>query len=185
MLAFDDNSLLSWLVVAAYFSAAIMSVLVAVRADRIFCEGRVLIHRLVWSGLAGLMFFLSINKQLDLQTDFTNAVKTIAAEQGWYAYGQKLQVWFIAGLTCAGLMLLLALIWALRAHLRQYWLLLLGILLLASFITVRAATFYGVQLYPLSRLSGWFRVNGILEIVGGVLICLGAIQNLRVLQHIP
>lgn len=174
-----DPTFFGWLTVLAYIVAAGVCALCVVRAERIFGEQHLLQHRLIWSVLAFGMLFLSINKQLDIQSWFTAVIKTIAYEQGWYEFGQRAQVVFIAGMAIVSLVMLVIGIWFFRHVWRQYWLLGLGLLFIARFVIVRAATFYGVSLPELSRFTGGFRITWMLEFLGAVVIALAAILNLR------
>jgi Mg/Co/Ni transporter MgtE len=70
-------------------------------------------------------------------------------------------------------------VWFFRKVWRHYWLLGLGIVFIARFVIVRAATFYGVALPELSRFTGGVRINWLLEFVGAFIIFLGAGWNLR------
>jgi hypothetical protein len=159
--------------------AAILCLLSAGFARRIFGEQNSSMHQLLWGGLAAVMLFLGLNKQLDLQSWFTAVVKAVAWEQGWYKYGQMLQVWFIVVLGLASLVLVITLAWLVRSAWRQYWILLFGLLILMRFILVRAASFYGVALPELSRLSGGMRINWLLELLGIAVIIYAAGLSLR------
>lgn len=174
-----DPTFFGWLTVLAYLVAAVVSVLCVMRAERIFGREHVLQHRLIWGVLALGMLFLGVNKQLDIQSWFTAVIKTIAYVQGWYEFGQRAQVVFIAGMAVVSLVALAAGVWFFRHVWRQYWLLGLGLLFIARFVVVRAATFYGVSLPELSRLTGGFRISWLLEFLGAVVIALAAILNLR------
>ena len=125
------------------------------------------------------LFFLGLNKQLDLQSWFTAVIKAIAWEKGVYELGRRAQVYFIAGLALVSLVIFVAIAWIFRHVWRHYWLLLLGLLFIARFIVVRAATFYGVSLPQLSQFTGGLRINGILEIAGALVIALAAYLNIR------
>lgn len=174
-----DHSLLAWATMLVFVVAGGLCLLCAVRADRIFDRGNVWAHRLIWGGMGFLLFFFAVNKQLDWQTDFTVLVKQIAWEQGWYAYGQRLQVLFVFGLMAVALLGLLFFAWHLRHSWRRYWVLLLGLLLLARFITVRAASFYGVVLPEFSQYTGGFRITWLLELFGALILAAAAWGNLR------
>ena len=175
----NSATLLAWLTVLAYLIAAALSLACAWRADRIFGPAHLWQHRLIWAGMAAGLFFLGVNKQLDIQSWFTAVAKAIAYEQGWYDMGQRAQILFIAGLGLISLIMLVVGAWFLRHVWRQYWLLGLGVLFVARFVVVRAASFYGVSLPELSRFTGGFRINWLLEIIGASVIALAAALNLR------
>jgi hypothetical protein len=125
------------------------------------------------------MFFLGVNKQLDIQSWFTAVIKTIAYVQGWYEFGQRAQVVFIAGMAVVSIFGLVICVWFFRHVWRQYWLLGIGLLFIVRFVIVRAATFYGVSLPELSRFTGGFRITWMLEFLGAIVIALAGIVNLR------
>lgn len=178
-ISIGDPSVLGWATVLAYWVAAGVSGLCAWRADRIFGGKQVWEHRLVWGGLSAGLFFLGVNKQLDIQSWFTTIVKAVAYVQGWYALGQWAQTLFVGAIAVTTMFMAAFLIWRMRAAWRHYWLLLLGFLLLARFIVVRAASFYGVALPELSQFTGGIRINWLLELVGTAIIILAAWLNLR------
>jgi hypothetical protein len=174
-----DPTLLGWLTVLAYLIAAALSLACVWQAERIFGQNHLWQHRLIWGGLAAGLLFLGVNKQLDIQSWFTAVAKAIAYEQGWYDMGQRAQVLFIAGMGIVSLGVLVVSAWFLRHVWRQYWLLGLGVLFLARFVIVRAASFYGVSLPELSRYTGGFRINWLLEIIAASVMALAAALNLR------
>lgn len=174
-----DPTALGWLTVAAYLLAAVLCGLCAWRAAQIFGEEAVWLHRLLWGGLAAGLLFLAVNKQLDLQSWFTAVIKAIAWEKGVYEQGRRAQVYFIAGMALVSLGIFVAMAWIFRRVWRQYWLLLLGLLFIARFIIVRAASFYGVSLPRLSALTGDIQITWLLEIAGALVIALAAYLNIR------
>ncbi len=174
-----DPTLIGWLTVAAYLCAALLSMFCAWRADRIFRGQSVFSHRLIWIGLAAGMLFLGINKQLDLQSQFTALGREIAVQQGWYQVHHRVQVLFIMGIVGASLLLLGFLAWTVRRNWKQYWILLIGLLFLARFIVVRAATFYNVPLPRLSQFTGGLQINWLLELLGAALVSLSAWNVLK------
>lgn len=180
-----DPTLSGWLTAFAFVGAAALCALVAWQAERIFLGRRVSYHRLVWVVFSFGLLFLGINKQLDLQTTFTQFLKEIAWRQGWYAFGQQLQVLFIAGMIIVGLGFLVGLGWILRHSWKRYWILLLGLLFITRFVIVRAAGFYGVYLPPLSQFTSGIRLNWLLEPSAALLFALAAAYNLYHGQESP
>ena len=174
-----DPTLFGWLTVLAYIVAAATCIACAWQAARLFNSDRVWQQRLIWSGLAIGLLFLGVNKQLDLQSWFTAIMKEMAYEQGWYEMGQRGQILFIALLGLASIGVLLVVSWQMRHEWRQSWLLLLGLVFLARFIIVRAASFYGVPLPELSQFTNGLRITWLLEILGAGSIALSALLHLR------
>lgn len=111
------------------------------------------------------MLLMGVNKQLDIQCWIIAVGKEMALAQGWYSRRRIFQIWFIAGIMISGLILLIWLGWKLKRLWRQYGLALFGILLLITFVIIRAA--------PLSHVAefrSWQPVvgviNSILELAG-------------------
>jgi hypothetical protein len=120
---------------------------------------------------------MGFNKQLDLQCLFIVVIKKMALAQGWYSQRRIFQMLFIACIAIFGLVLLTWLGWKLRRLPRQYGLALLGILLLITFVAIRAA-----PLNHVAKLPGWQSVirliNSILEFVGIGLVGLSALMGI-------
>ncbi|MEZ4592551.1 MAG: hypothetical protein R3D55_15615 [Chloroflexota bacterium] len=174
-----DPSVLGWLTFVFYLVAAAACLVCALQAKRIFPLENSRAHAVIWLGLAFFLTFLGINKQLDLQSWFTAVVKAIAWEQGWYEFGQRAQIIFLAGFGLVGLAALLALVWLVRHYWRRYFFIFFGLLFIFRFIFVRIATFYGISLPELSQFTGGIRVNSVLELAGSIVIILTALNNLR------
>lgn len=180
-----DPTFLGWLTAGMYVLTAVPCLYCAKNAKKIFNAENIMIHRVIWLGLAGGLFFLGINKQLDLQSWFTAVAKTIAWEQGWYEKGQQAQIYFLAGIGLSGLIALLTVSWLIRKQWRRYSLLLLGFIFILRFVLVRIGTFYGIPLPELSTFTGGIRLNWLLELVGVAIIGVCALQNLRQRQSLP
>ena len=180
-----DPTLLGWLTAAFYLGAAAGCLATAWFARRIFNDGRARAHQIIWLGLAAILFFLGVNKQLDLQSWFTAVVKAVAWEQGWYAYGQQAQVLFLAGFGLVGVTAVVSLGWLVRRSWRHYLFVFLGLLVILRFIVVRIGTFYAIPLPELSQFTGGWRINGALELIGAAVIALTALNNLRHISTTP
>ena len=183
-----DPTLMGWLTLVFYLIAAVGSLACALFAHRIFPKDNPRVHQIIWLGLTAFLVFLGINKQLDLQSWFTAVIKAIAWEQGWYEYGQRAQVLFLAGFGLVGVTAVAILGWLVRHSWRRYIFIFLGLLVILRFILVRIATFYAIPLPELSQFTDGFRINGALEIIGAVVITLTALYNLRHVKpptHIP
>jgi hypothetical protein len=177
-IATDDASPLAWLTVAAYLIAAVLCGIVSYYADRVFRDAYSRQHRLIWGLLSVAILFLGFNKELDLQSWFTETIKEIAWNGGWYETGRAMQGLFIGGLALVGLIIGLGMLWYMRRVWRHYWLLSLGVLFIARFVVVRAAGFYGVELPRLSQFTGGIQLNWIMEFLGAAMIALAAGYNL-------
>jgi hypothetical protein len=160
-----DPSVMGWVTVAVYLLAAAMTGRVA-RAAR--AEGGA--WRL-WAALALVLLALGVNKQLDLQSLFTQVGRDLAMAQGWYAQRRWVQGGFIALLGLGAL----AVAWWLRRELREpaQRLAGLGLCVLLAFVVMRAASFHHMDELINLRLGG-VRMNWVLELSGLFIILVAA-----------
>jgi multidrug efflux pump subunit AcrB len=135
-------------------------------------------ERLFWAIAALAILALGLNKPLDLQTNLTQWARDIARDGGWFDRRREVQALFIAGLagttTLAGILLA----WWARHMRPAVWLALAGLLALAAFVTLRAASFHHVDVAlrtPLLGTRAWVT----LELAGITLVALGALATLR------
>jgi hypothetical protein len=168
---------MGWTIAAAYLVAAGLCAAYARRADRVCAADRFRLHRPFWWTLAAIMLLLGINKQLDLHTLLTSVGRQLARSQGWYTHRQTFQMWFVAGIAIAGLILLIWLGWTFRRMRRQYALPLFGILFLFAFVVVRAASFHHVDAI-LGWRPGGVRMYWVLELGGIACIAAAALMGI-------
>lgn len=166
-----DPTFLGWFTVVAYAVAAILAASagrgIPPRNDA--RRG----SRQLWLAVAGLMAFLCLNKQLDLQTLFTDIGRYVANHQGWYEQRrgvQKLFVLAVLGTAVAGGGWLA---WRGGAFWLGHRLLAAGLVFLLTFIVVRAISLHQFDVFIQSHVLG-VRVNGVLELTGIFLVSLAA-----------
>ena len=173
-----DPSFMGWFTVVAYAAAAVLCFIAASRfpvtADAVETRRR----RSMWLGVGVLMTFLCINKQLDLQSLFTDVGRLIAERQGWYGQRRAVQLLFVISVAAAGILTFVIAARKIKSVLREGMLLLLGLSWLLIFIIVRAASFHHVGVLLGSELLG-VRVNWILELGGIALIAFSAARASR------
>jgi hypothetical protein len=157
-----DPSLVGWAVVLGYLLAAAFCVLWA----RPPGPGR----RLPLA-IASLMLLLACNKQLDLQSLFTQIARDVLKSEGWYQDRRELQVLFIVTVAVTMALALAAAVWIQRHRWQESGLALLGLICLSGFILVRAASFHNVD-HGLSQAVGGLKLNAVLEL-GGIAMVLG------------
>ncbi|WP_417586111.1 hypothetical protein [Nitrincola sp.] len=177
-----DPHIMGWITVAGYGIAAItaLTTLVKFHAQR---PSRA--EAIFWYLLVIGLFFLMLNKQLDLQSLLTAVARCEAQLSGWYGNRRPVQVAFIFGLIVIGLALLALLAYLLRHALSRLWLVLLGITLLVTFVLVRAVGFHSVDILIGTQLAGW-RLNWIFELGGITLVVMGCIfYNRKIQTHRP
>ena len=165
-----DPTLLGWITVLAYCLATLRCVVKAFGYNK----NEDSYH--FWVYLALFLLLLAINKQLDLQSWFTQAMRTLAQAHGWYENRKSLQLLFIVFLGVGMLFTLLSI----RLYLAQSWhnypLTWIGIVLLSTFILMRAASFSHIDQmihYPILGI----KLNGVMEIGSIALIIFGSYFN--------
>jgi hypothetical protein len=110
---------------------------------------------------------------LDLQSWFTQVGKDLAKSEGWYARRRPVQVAFIAGMAGVGMAGVGTVVWWLRGSFRRYRVAVAGIVYLATFVVIRAASFHHVD-HLLHVGLDHVKVNHVLELGGIALIGWGA-----------
>jgi len=172
--AIGDPHLMGWVTVGCYLGTAFLAVMVLGRGP--FMRRRV---RAFWAVLAGIMLFLAVNKQLDLQSAMTAAGRCIAIAEGWYGDRRRVQVTVILGICAAGLVLVVLGFAALRHDLRRNAIAVAGLALVVSFVLVRAVGFHDVDALIGMSVAD-IRMNWLLELSGLVLISANAVALLLV-----
>ncbi len=178
-----DPTLLGWLACAGYLGAAVVS-LGAHRSSRY--GARTLASAwpeearnqralsFMWLGLCVLMLVLGVNKQLDLQTLFTEVARDAAKAHGWYSGRRVVQLAFLVGMTLFGGLLTVVTCFALRRVLGRIALVLLGLLSIGAYVLLRAATFshFVAPNGPVARAPYWW-----LELAGIALVTVAALRG--------
>src|SRR6266540_5387037 len=90
-----DPTFMGWLTVVGYFTAALLCWMAGRSDQRAHPQSGYPRQPRLWFGLALLLTLLGVNKQLDLQTWFTLALKSAAEAQGWYEQRRVFQAAFI------------------------------------------------------------------------------------------
>ena len=166
-----DPNLTGWATVAAYAACALL-------AAKVWSRRPDMPGRAFWALMVPLLVFLTVNKQIDLQSAITAAGRCLARAQGWYADRRLVQEGFLlalAGLGLAGFACGLVL---LRRSLRQNALALAGLAVLATFVMMRAISFHHFDRVLGIRAFG-LTANYIFENAGLFLVALNAVALLR------
>ena len=172
-----DPTPLGWVTVVAYLVTAAMAFRGSARVHAARTQaadpGRTRTVARFWLGVGIVMIALGINKQLDLQTYFTESMRDLALSQGWYEDRRRYQVAFIAALGLGGVLALGLIALALRQVIGEVLGGALGLVLITMFVLVRAASFHYVD-----RLlgTGKLRLNWVLELSGIAVILLSALR---------
>lgn len=171
-----DPSVMGWVTVAVYLAAGVLC-LQAARASRPAGEA----WRL-WAVLGGVLLALGLNKQLDLQSLFTQVARDLALAQGWYEDRRWVQGGFIGLLAAGGL----SAAWWLRRTVQggperlAVW----GLSFLMVFVVMRAASFHHMDTLINARVGG-IRMNWVLELAGLVILVVAARRALKALSAAP
>ena len=173
-----DPTIGGWVTVALYalVAWACHRMLRRERLQQVVLSGN---ERLIWRVLMVGMIALGINKQLDLQSAFTEMARVLAYEQGWYDNRRQYQQAFIAAMPVAGLTALTAmmvLVW--HAPAPTLWAC-AGAAGLLVFVVVRAASFHHVDEILDWRL-GLVPLNWVLEMGSLMVIGWSAIKRIQI-----
>ena len=170
-----DPTFAGWFAVFLYAATATLALVLATSF-----RSRVLARsELRFWGLIALTFVaLSINKQLDIQSLFTEVGRNLAKEQGWYETRRVVQQAFIAGVIGSAFLVCLigaALWWRapLANKIAQF-----GTVLVMAFIVIRASSFHDVVGLP-NEDAGVLKMTAGLEMSGISLVLIGSGWRLR------
>lgn len=174
-----DPTPLGWFTVVAYVAAAFAAFRASLlrRAyisdddPQVAADQRAVAR--FWVAVGVCMVALGINKQLDLQTFFTETLRSLSKTQGWYEDRRRYQIGFILSLALGGAGGLAAIVYGLRHVFRYIVGGAVGLVLIVSFVLVRAASFHHVdQLLG----SGRIRLNWVLELSGIAVVLIAALR---------
>jgi hypothetical protein len=165
---FDNPDVVGWSVVAAYLLAGICCIRAALKGDE---ESK------VWWLMAGVLIFLGINKQLNLQTLMIVLGRRAAVSGGWYERRRFVQAIFCVVFALCGF----AFFWLFAARARRFIvrnrLAFAGIIVLLLFVVLRAST--------INHANEWFGVDlkdvhwaWLLELCGSALIIRSALSSM-------
>jgi hypothetical protein len=173
----DNPTILGWSVVAFYGMAALSCAGAAVLSRTLDSKGGRDGSPGIWWSLALMLFFLGVNKQLNLQTLLIVVLRHVSVAGGWSGRRRTVQLVFslVFGLGLG--LLLIGLAFRYREFFRKNRHALWGLIVLGVFVALRAAT--------INHVDEFLRVNlrdenwaWALEILGSVLIGIGAVQQI-------
>lgn len=167
-----DASVGGWVTVVLYLIAAWMTwrVLRDVPAPHSRGERH---EQWFWRLLLLGLVLLALNKQLDLQSAFTEAGRIAAEKGGWYQDRRQVQLAFIAGMAIMGLTVFASILYLTRRAPASTWWTLLGATGLVGFVVIRAASFHQVDEAIGHQVAG-LPINWLLEMGALVVIMVGA-----------
>lgn len=166
-----DPEITGWLTVLSYIVCFVLALRVSLRF-----RGRR--GRGFWMIVTALLLFLGINKQLDLQTALTAAGRCLSHMQGWYEDRQTVQMLFIAAMIVVCSTAIALMLARMRGRVAENALAILGLLILTTFVTVRAVGFHHMDSLISAEIAN-VSFNFIFECLGIVLIGMNALWLLR------
>ena len=175
-LEIGDPSPTGWIITAAYAFAALTAFAASRRASR--APGLAGGSRAIWLSVTVLMVLLGLNKQLDLQSLFTDIGRIISWKLHFYEQRREFQKWFVIGLLAVSSLGALSSLILFRGFWKQHILLTSGLFMLLAFIVLRAVSFHHIDLL-LGRQLDNSRADIFLELGGIVLIWLAAFRDWR------
>ncbi len=120
-----------------------------------------------WFALCGTLVILGVNKQLDLQTCFTQIGRDMAHSEGWYENRRIVQFIFVVVIFLVGVVILAGAYWYIRGAWQRYRIAFFGIIYIITFVIIRAASFHHIDVFLRSGVGGLY-FNHILEL-GGII----------------
>jgi hypothetical protein len=170
-----DPTLSGWLTVVAYGVVAVLATRAALSMRKgqegLFAPGDR--QRLVrfWVVVAIVMLLLGVNKQLDLQSWFTQVARDLSKQGGWYESRRQVQFGFVVALACAGTVAIALMGFRMRRVWRRVAGAVVGLGVVTTFVMIRAASFHHIDML---LVSGPLPLNWALELGGIGLIGLTA-----------
>lgn len=166
----NDPTGLAWFVVASYLVGAVAT----------FLAGRSTNGRdaRFWYAAALLLVLLGINKELDLQSLLTDSARSLAREAGWYEQRRQFQALFLVALAIGGAAAAVLLGLWLRRSPRAVKVAAAGIVILLTFVFMRAASFHHLDEWVTVNV-GFMRSGWWLELAGIAVIALAAVAFRR------
>jgi hypothetical protein len=168
---------LAWAITVTYFVSAALCIWAGRRerrATRLPHYKAASLAPAFWFVMAGLMFAMGCNKQLDLQTLILQLEGEAIRFAGFRGEHRSLEMAFVVAYVAIGGACLAAGLRVMRHRLRRYGLAFIGLACLLTFVIVRAAFFHRFDplLYRVIR-PAW--VNATLELGGTIVVGLAAL----------
>jgi hypothetical protein len=167
-----DPTVMGWVTTIAYFIAAAL----CWRAWAGERYAKIGAPRF-WLLLTVVMLVLGVNKQLDFQTLLIGVGRSAARGEGWYERRRLVQAAFVVALASSAIAAMAWVLWWVRFCWRRYLPALLGMLIVAFFVLLQAASFDHVQDAVGARPALLKHVH-VLELAGILLVAWGAMRQL-------
>jgi drug/metabolite transporter (DMT)-like permease len=178
-----DPTFLGWLTVFAYAFATWLCYRLRNRfsanADAIRRK-----ERQFWTLMTGILLFLCINKQLDLQTAMTEFLRSCAKAEGWYDIRFKFQLAFIIGMLLCFPIGVAVILYVARRLPRATKLAGAGLAFIGVYVLIRASSFHHMDRLINARILN-FKLNWFFELGGIAVVLVGVRRRSRQLDRGP
>ena len=171
-----DPTIIGWVTVVTYFIVAIICLKAA------FTSSSEKSIKNFWLFLTLCLIALAINKQLDIQSLFTQIAKDTAISQGWYKDRRLVQIGFIILIGLLGITALTIIIRTYRNTSSSVKIALAGCVILFVFILVRASSFHHMDIFINMKFAG-VKMNWLLELGGLTIIGTGGFRYFYSKKH--
>jgi len=168
-----DPSMVGWATVFVYALASLLAVGKFSLSISVSSPIRL---RVFWILISVILIFLTVNKQLDLQSAMRIAGKCMAIEYGWYGQRTILQSQVMVGIAFVILVGITYIIKQLRGYRLGHCVLLFGLALLACFVLLRATSIHGIDAFLGQRFWG-LKANWIVEIGALCIVIIGILTS--------
>ncbi|MCK0103882.1 hypothetical protein [Pseudohalocynthiibacter sp. F2068] len=172
----SDPYLIDWIIVVLYVLAAFLALCVLCRSH--FPSPTARYERILWWVILLLLMGMAINKQVDLQSGLMSFGRCLSQMQGWFEKRRLIQKVFTVLLAGGIAIGALVMIRELHGTLRRNMLVFLGLLLIAIFVLIRAATINHIGSVTGTILTMQW-IKHLLEISGPLLLSIAALRHLR------
>lgn len=169
-----DPSIMGWFTVFAYLVATFLAFqrMAKEYSQEICCWQ-------AWKYLGFVLLFLAINKQLDLQTWFTQTLRQHAHEHGWYEDRHLYQTLFILAIVVLVPLVFASYIESIRARIGDFSISIIGVTLLIIFVLMRASAFHNMDALISWEFYG-IKLNWILELGAISIVIFGILHRRKV-----
>jgi len=168
-----DSSLIGWTITLFYFfcfcclSVLVFKVSIPHTSDKVF-----------WFTVTGIILFLAINKQLDLQMLVTDIARLVAKDYQVYEIRKPFQIRFISFFASIGFGTIILFILLFHKLHKSIFLASGGLAVLLLFLAFRLLSYHSVEVF-MSRPIFGFSLFNILELTGVCMVCFAALWYLR------
>ena len=172
-----DPTVMGWLTVAAYATAALYCIRVLRASEQLFTQ-YVKRQNFLWRFLVVALVLLCINKQLDLQSLLTDTARYYFKQYNLYDKRRFFQKLLIISMLAISVLAFIVGAFIYRKVLRPNVLAILGVVFLIAFVVIRASSFHHMDRL-IGTTVGGLKVNWLLELGGLALIIANARRLLK------